>query len=150
MSPTRFEGRVIRAGTAQGEALVSEQPVSFYGGVDLETGVVVERGHPLAGQPLRDRVLVIPRGKGSTVGSWAILRLARQGLGPCAVLCEDCETIVAAGVILAEIPCVDGLRVTDFHTGDSVRVDGSVVEVKSVVQGGAPPEDGASRREPDA
>jgi hypothetical protein len=128
-STRRFEGRVIREGVAAGKALVSSDPVSFYGGVDLDTGVVVERGHPLAGQALQDRVLVIPRGKGSTVGSWAILRLARRGLGPRALLCEQCETIVAAGVILAEIPCVDGLRVEDFRTGDTLRVEGAVVEM---------------------
>ena len=75
-----FTGRVIREGNAEGSALVSSEPVSFYGGVDLDTGVVVERDHPLHGEALAGRVLVIPRGKGSTVGSWAILRLARRGL----------------------------------------------------------------------
>lgn len=125
---SRFEGRVIRAGQAEGSALVSSVPMSFYGGVDLDTGVVVEKGHPLQGESLAGRVLVIPRGKGSTVGSWAILRLAKRGLGPCAVLCATCETIVAAGVILAEIPCVDGLDPADFETGDLLRVRDGVVE----------------------
>ncbi len=126
---TRFEGRVIRHGQAEGPALVSSEPVSFYGGVDLDTGRIVERGHPLQGEALKDRVLVIPRGKGSTVGSWAILRLARRGLGPRAVLCAQCETIVAVGVILAEIPCLDGLPMDLCHTGDRIRVDGNAVEV---------------------
>ncbi len=124
-----YRGRIIRAGRATGEALVSPEPVSFYGGVDLDTGCVAEPGHPLEGQALAGRVLVIPRGKGSTVGSWAILRLERKGLGPAAILCERCETIVAVGVILAEIPCVDGLDISQIRTGQTVTVDGDRVQV---------------------
>jgi phosphomecalonate degydratase small subunit len=127
-----LQGRVIRAGRATGEALVSTEPVSFYGGVDLDTGRVAESGHPLEGQSLAGRVLVIPRGKGSTVGSWAILRLGRKGLGPAAILCERCETIVAVGVILAEIPCVDGLDITQIQTGQTVTVDGDRVQVTAI------------------
>jgi predicted aconitase with swiveling domain len=127
-----LQGRVIRAGQATGTALVSAEPVSFYGGVDLDTGCVVEPGHPLEGEALAGRVLVIPRGKGSTVGSWAILRLQRKGLGPAAILCERCETIVAVGVILAEIPCVDGLDLARIRPGDNVVVDGKRVQVSHV------------------
>lgn len=124
-----MRGRVIRKGKAEGPALVSEEPVSFYGGVDLQTGVVVEEGHPLAGKALGGHVLVIPRGKGSTVGSWALLRLARRGLGPRAVLCARCETIVAVGAILAEIPCVDNLDLGLIPAGSYLRVDGDRVEI---------------------
>lgn len=125
-----LQGRIIRQGRARGRALVSPEPISFYGGVDLDTGRVVEPGHPLEGQALAGRVLVIPRGKGSTVGSWAILRLQRRGLGPAAILCERCETIVAVGVILAEIPCVDGLDLEAFADGQLVTVDGERVDVQ--------------------
>lgn len=130
-----LQGRIIRKGCAQGKALVSLEPVSFYGGVELDTGCVVEPGHPLEGHPLAGRVLVIPRGKGSTVGSWAILRLQRRGLGPVAILCERCETIVAVGAILAEIPCVDGLDPTAFQTGQTVTVDGDTVRVDTGGEG---------------
>lgn len=124
-------GRVIRGGSAEGLALVSSEPLSFYGGVDLDRGVVVEVGHPLEGRALAGRVLVMPRGKGSTVGSWAMLRLARRGLGPAAVLCARTETIVAVGAILAEIPCVDGLDLAAFQTGDLLSVtDGRVERIE--------------------
>lgn len=132
-----LHGRVIRAGQATGTALVSGAPVSFYGGVDLDTGRVVEPGHPLEGRALAGRILVIPRGKGSTVGSWAILRLHRKGLGPAAILCERCETIVAVGVILAEIPCVDGLDLSQIRTGQAVAVDGPRVQVGGAGDGPA-------------
>lgn len=137
MSTTTQSGRVIRAGSGQGRALVSPEPVSFYGGVDLDTGRVVEPGHPLEGRALAGRVLVIPRGKGSTVGSWAILRLQRRGLGPAAILCERCETIVAVGAILAEIPCVDGLDMAAFHTDQTVTVDGETVRIEPGGEGDA-------------
>jgi len=130
-----LRGRIIRNGHARGTALVSAEPVSFYGGVDLDTGRVVEPGHPLEGEALAGRVLVIPRGKGSTVGSWAILRLGRKGLGPAAILCAQCETIVAVGVILAEIPCVDGLDLSQFQEGQTVVVDGARVQISGPGQG---------------
>ena len=64
-------GRVIKAGRARGVALVSSEPISFFGLVDAETGTVIEKGHPLEGQSVAGRVLVFPTGKGSTVGSYS-------------------------------------------------------------------------------
>src|SRR5512143_886480 len=74
-----LRGRVIRPGSAEGRALVSPVPVGFLGGVDPDTGVVLEPGHPLQGRSIANKVLVLPTGKGSTVGSYTILRLARGG-----------------------------------------------------------------------
>ena len=93
----------------------------------LDTGVVAERGHPLEGQALKGRILLLPRGKGSTVGSWALLRLARKGLGPAALVCKQCDTIVAVGAILAEVPCVDGIDILAYASGDRIVVDGDAV-----------------------
>jgi predicted aconitase with swiveling domain len=123
-------GRVIRQGDATGEALCSSVPISFYGGVDLERGEVNEAGHPLEGRSFVGRILVFPAGKGSTVGSWALLRLARRGLGPAALICRECETIVAVGAILAEIPCVDRIDIERLRTGQRVSVAGSRVIVE--------------------
>ena len=86
---TRLQGRVIRAGQAAGVALVSPAPIGFLGGVDPDSGVVVEPNHPLQGQSVAGRVLVFPTGKGSTVGSYTILRLARNGVAPAAVINAD-------------------------------------------------------------
>jgi uncharacterized protein len=122
-----LHGRVIRAGRAEGEALVSIEPISFYGGVDLDTGVVTERGHPLEGRALAGLILLLPRGKGSTVGSWALLRLGRRGLGPAALVCRRCDTIVAVGAILAEVPCVDGIDIHAFRSGTRLVVEGDCV-----------------------
>ena len=61
----KFMGRTIYKGIAQGEALVTSMGISFFGGVDPETGVIVERGHELEGQSIAGKVLVFPTGKGS-------------------------------------------------------------------------------------
>ncbi|MDD3858191.1 MAG: DUF126 domain-containing protein, partial [Methanoculleus sp.] len=62
------QGRSISRGIGTGELLVSSEPISFLSGVDPETGIVVEHGHPLEGQSVAGRVLAFPYGKGSTVG----------------------------------------------------------------------------------
>ncbi len=102
---------------------MSRRPISFYGGVDVESGVVIEKGHELEGQNLKDKILVFPRGKGSTVGSYVIYGLAKNGVAPKALVNWETETIVATGAILADIPCVDGIDLTGIETGDELEVD---------------------------
>ena len=97
-----MRGRAVVRGRAEGLARVSEAPIGFLGGVDPETGVVVERGHPLEGESVAGRVLVFPQGKGSTVGSYTIYRLARAGMAPAAIVNAESEAIVAVGA-LAEL-----------------------------------------------
>jgi predicted aconitase with swiveling domain len=126
-----LSGRVVRAGQATGEALVSAQPIGFLGGVDPSSGVVIEPGHPLEGQSIAGRVLVFPGGKGSTVGSYTLLQLARNGRAPSAMVCAQSEAIVAVGAILADIPMVDSVDIDSVASGDWVEVDGARVEVRS-------------------
>jgi len=122
-------GRVIKAGRAEGVALVSPEPIGFFGMVDAETGIVIESGHPLAGQSIAGRVLVFPTGKGSTVGSYSLYRLAKAGLAPAAIINAESEPIVAVGAIIGDIPMVDQVDITQIHTGDRVSVDGERVTV---------------------
>ncbi|MFZ2488423.1 MAG: DUF126 domain-containing protein [Anaerolineae bacterium] len=126
---TRLQGRVIRAGHAAGVALVSPAPIGFLGGVDPDSGVVVEPNHPLQGQSVAGRVLVFPTGKGSTVGSYTILRLARNGVAPAAIINADSEAIVAVGAIIADIPMVDQIAINLIRDGDWVVVDDDCVEI---------------------
>jgi predicted aconitase with swiveling domain len=124
-----LRGRVIKAGTAEGEALVSSQPIGFLGGVDPKTGVVVEFGHPLRGQSVAGRVLAFPTGKGSTVGSYTLYRMAKAGTAPVAILNAQSEAIVAVGAIISEIPMVDQIDITQIRSGDRVRVEGERVTI---------------------
>lgn len=126
---TRMLGRVIKSGRGEGRALVSPVPIGFLGGVDPDSGVVVEPNHPLNGQSVAGRVLVFPTGKGSTVGSYTILRLARNGVGPAAMINAESEAIVAVGAIIAGIPMVDQVAIGLISDGDWVVVDGASVEI---------------------
>ncbi len=120
-----MKGRTISPGLVEGEAIVSSEPIGFYGGVDAKTGIIIEKGHELEGQSVKDKVLVFPCGKGSTVGSYVIYGLKKNGVAPAAIINQETETIVATGVILAGIPCVDQIDLNKLAitTGDRVRVD---------------------------
>lgn len=130
-----FHGRIIKAGTAEGTALVSPAPISFLGGVDPDSGVIIEPGHPLEGTSAAGRILVFPTGKGSTVGSYTIYRMAKNGTAPAGIICAQSETIVAVGAIIAGIPMVDRVPIELIATGDWVRIqDGTVYVRKSSVE----------------
>jgi hypothetical protein len=125
----KLRGRAIYEGSAAGAALVSSSPMSFYGGVNPDTGEIMERGHELEGRSLKGRVLVFPYGKGSTVGSYILYRLKKNGAAPCAIINAKCETIVAVGAIISGIPCVDMIDISKIRPNARVRVSGSSVEL---------------------
>jgi len=125
-----LKGRIISRGIAEGEALTTTQPISFYGGVDPETSEVVEKGHELQGKRIKDKILVFPNGKGSTVGSYTLYRLKKSGVAPAGIVNRECETVVAVGAIISEIPCVDEIDVSKIKTGDIVRIENGVVTIK--------------------
>lgn len=124
-----MKGRVISPGIVQGEAIVSSEPVGFYGGIDIDTGIIIEKNHPLQGQSVKDKILVFPNGKGSTVGSYVIYGLQRNGVGPLGIVNKETETIVATGVILAGIPCVDQIDIDQIKTGDMILLNADDGEV---------------------
>ena len=119
------------SGTASGEVIKLDEPLSFLGGVDGSTGDLrVGRGGNVAG-----KVLVFPKGKGSTVGSFVMYDLMVHGVAPAAVINESAETIVATGAVIASIPMVDSIpSVGMFEDGDIVDVDAGsgTVEIRGV------------------
>jgi predicted aconitase with swiveling domain len=123
-------GRIIRSGQASGTALVSSQPLGFLGGVDPETGEIIEAGHPLVGQSMAGRILVFPTGKGSTVGSYTLYRMSKAGTAPAAIVNAESEAIVAVGAIISDIPMVDQIEISLIQTGDRVQVAGARVMVE--------------------
>lgn len=125
-----MKGRTINPGKAEGEAIVSREPIGFYGGIDPKTGIVIEKGHELEGQCVTGKVLVFPQGKGSTVGSYVVYGMNANGVGPVAIVNTETETIVATGVILADIPCVDGIDISELKSGDHLIVDATAGTVE--------------------
>jgi predicted aconitase with swiveling domain len=122
-----LNGRIIKKGSAKGIALVSKSPLSFFGCIDPKTGVVTEAGHELKGKSIKDKILVFPHGKGSTVGSYALYRMKKNGVAPRGIINRECEPIVAVGAIISEIPCVDRVDISRINTGDKVVIDNEMV-----------------------
>ena len=125
-----LKGRIIYKGTGEGEALTTTQPISFYGGVDPNTGIVIEKGHELQGKSVKGKVLVFPTGKGSTVGSYTLYRMKKNGTAPAGIVNRECETVVAVGAIISEIPCVDSVDISRIETGDTIHIDNNVITVQ--------------------
>ena len=125
----QLKGRIIYKGKAEGEALVTTMPISFYGGVDPNTGIVLEKGHELQGQSVRGKILVFPQGKGSTVGSYTLYRMKKNGTAPAAMINKETETIVAVGAIISEIPFVDKIELANIKTGTKVKVENDLVTI---------------------
>lgn len=127
-----IRARGIGRGAGTGPLLVTDAPISFLGGVDPTTGVVIEAGHPLEGQSIAGRVLAFPHGKGSTVGSYVLYGLARNGVAPAAIVNEEAETIIAAGALIAGIPLVDRPErpIADLPDGAGATVDAGAGEIR--------------------
>lgn len=126
----KIKARSIARGKASGEILVTDQPIGFLGGVDPETGIVIEKGHQLEGKSIVDKVLVFPNGKGSTVGSYVMLQLAKNKKAPAAIINISAEPIIVVGAIISKIPMVD--KVEDqkiLRDGMRVEVDGDNGEI---------------------
>lgn len=118
--------RKISKGHAKGEVIITKDPLSFLGGVDPKTGVIVDSGHELYGEKITSKILVIPSGKGSTVGSYVIFQMAKNKTAPKAIISLKAEPIIATGAIMAEIPMVDEPDADILNilkTGDIVEVD---------------------------
>lgn len=128
MIPIKLKGRTISRGHAEGEVLVSRDPISFLGSVDPKTGIVVEEKHSLEGKSIKGKILVFPHGKGSTVGSYVMYQLKKNGAAPAAIINLETEPIVAVGAIISEIPLVDKLEENPYELlkdGDTVFVNGN-------------------------
>ncbi len=132
-----LKGRSVVPGRGRGPALVSRRPISFLGGVDPDSGEIVERGHDLLGATVSGRVLCFPHGRGSTVGSYVLYSLARRGLGPRAIVNEVADPVVVVGAVIAEIPMVDGVDLGLIGAGDEVEVDGGAGTVTILRKAGA-------------
>ncbi len=121
-----FQGKGIVKGYFRGEALVTNKPISFLGGVDLSTGRILEKNHELEGATLAGRVLLMPHGKGSTVGSYVLYGLAKRKLAPGAIVTVKVDLMTLTGCVISEIPLVDRVpeeALSTIKNGDVVEVD---------------------------
>jgi len=131
------EARTLVAGQARGPALVLDEPLSFWGGVDPATGDIVDVHHPQHDENVAGRVLVMPSGRGSSSSSTVLAESIRAGTAPVAIVLFEPDPILALGAIVARelygrtIPVVvaqepgvrDGESVTVRADADSARID---------------------------
>jgi predicted aconitase with swiveling domain len=129
-----LRGRGAVGGVAEGEALVTGQTISGWGGVNPREGSVIETRHELRGVSFKDKVLVFPGAKGSSGWSAMFHNCRLMGTAPKAMVFTTMTTKVALGAVVMRIPSVtdlDGDPLALIETGDWVRVDGDrgVVEI---------------------
>lgn len=97
-----FSGVEIVGGRGSGQVLWADVGLSFWGGIDPLTGMVIDRTHPLFGRSVASAVLCIPNGRGSSTGSQVMLELLRNGVAPSAIVLRQRDSILALGVIVGE------------------------------------------------
>jgi len=126
------EGRTLVGGEARGPALVLDEPLSFWGGIDPKTGRVIDVHHPQLGVLVTGRVLVMPSGRGSSSSSSVLVEAIHAGTGPVAIVMREPDPIIALGAIV--IRELYGTRfpvvVVDEATYGSLRTD-AVVRVRA-------------------
>jgi len=118
-------------GQASGTALVSREPLSFWGGYDHRTGEIIDRRHPLAGQNAAGRVLVLPYARGSSTTTAVLLEALRAGTAPAAILTTGAETFFALAAIVADemyrrsfpVVIVQETDAVALQTGMHLRID---------------------------
>ena len=136
LSGPAFKARTLIEGSASGEALVLSEPLSFWGGLDSARGEIIDRHHPQAGEVVSGRVLVMPRGRGSSSSSSTLAEAFSLGTGPAAIVLAEADPIVALGsLVIHELygrsPPVVVLEPDSYgriETGAQVAVDASVDE----------------------
>jgi predicted aconitase with swiveling domain len=129
-----LHGRKVVGGCAEGEALVTRDTISGWGGIDATKGIITERRHELKGRSFKDKVLVFPGTKGSSGTSMAFHATRLLGTAPRALIFNDMTTKIALSAVLLHAPAVTGLDkdpLEVIRTGDWVKVDADagVVEV---------------------
>jgi predicted aconitase with swiveling domain len=126
VSPVVIHGRKVVGGVAEGEALVTRDTISGWGGLDSKTGTIIERRHELRGQSFAGKVLVFPGAKGSS-GYSHYFHLARvAGAAPLAMIFTRMTTKAALGAVVTRVPAMTDLDADPLaliETGDWVRVD---------------------------
>ena len=134
MKKSRIKCNSLLPGVASGSALVTSQPICFWGGLDPKTGIITERNHELKGQNVAGRVFVFPGGKGSSTTSAILLESVRCGTAPAAIVNLKTEPVLVIGAIIAEnlynrvIPIVDTPErdpTKVIKSGDLIEVDAS-------------------------
>lgn len=122
----KINGRIISFGNTEGELLISKIPISFFGMVNVKDGTIIDKNNELYGNSIKDKILLFPHGCGSTVGSYSIYQLKMNNVAPKGIINLECETIIAVGSIMSNIPLIDKLEKNPYlyvNNGDIVTIN---------------------------
>ncbi len=114
--------RTISKGEAEGEVIVSRKNFSFLGDVNPDTGVVEAEDSDIHGEKISGKIFAFPTGRGSTVGTFVLMRMKKNRTAPLAIVNEMTEPIIAVGAIISDIPLVDSVNISALETGMRVRL----------------------------
>ena len=133
MKLSRILCNPLLSGVASGPALVTSQPICFWGGLDPKTGTITERDHELKGQSVTGTVFVFPTGKGSSTTSAILLESVRCGTAPAAIVNLKTDPILVIGAIIAEKLYDHVIPIVDTPERDPIKVikSGEWVEVNA-------------------
>ena len=134
MTEILIKGHKIVEGKAQGQALVSKDPICFLKTIDLN-GLGIEEGHALQGKNVAGTILIFPTGKGSTAASYKLYEMALKGTAPKAIINAMADPVTVSGAILGNIPMLHRFDINPadvIDTGDQVSVDGDTGTVRVV------------------
>ena len=130
MAIVTLQGKTIISGEARGRALVSNEPLSFWGGYDWKSGEIIDRRHPLSGSIARDRILAVPYTRGSSTTTAVLLEAIRAKTAPAAIITTEADFFFALASVVADelyaspLPLV-ALAETDFaqlKTDDEIQI----------------------------
>ncbi|MBV6400472.1 MAG: hypothetical protein CNIPEHKO_00759 [Anaerolineales bacterium] len=138
MDKLTISGKPFIAGSAKGIALVSSEPLSFWGGYDWKTGEIIDRRHPLSGEIAKGKILAIPFTRGSSTTTAVLLESIRAGTAPAGIITTATDFFFALASVVADemyaspIPLV-AVSPEDFarlKTGDEVEIEGNIISIK--------------------
>ena len=115
-------GRPVVEGEAEGEALVTHDALSFWGGYDFRTGEIIDRHHPLAGVRAAGRILAVPFSKGSSTTTAVLLEAVRAGTAPAAILTTGADSFFALASIVAGVMYGKSFPVVALEADDFARL----------------------------
>ena len=128
---TMKDARAYAAGEAEGVALVLSEPLSFWGGIDVTTGRIIDRSHPDVGKCITGVILVMPAGRGSSSSSSVLAESIRKGTGPAGIVIGTPDPILTVGALIAEslysVRCpIVVCPIDGFSSGDRVTMRAGV------------------------
>jgi len=137
MDEITYQGKIVIPGKACGTALVSHEPLSFWGGYDWKTGEIIDRRHELSGFNACGKILAIPFTRGSSTTTAVLLEAIRAGTAPAAILTTDVDFFFALASVVADelysspmpLIALDGRDFKQLKIGDKIHImeDGSLI-----------------------